>query len=131
MSGVTLRALLAAAFCTALVAGCGKKEEAAPAKAPAAEAKADAKPTGTLNLYNWNNYIAPETVTRFEQEFNAKIVQTYFSDNEEMLAKLAAGASGYDIIVPTSNALEVLIKKGDLQPLDQAKLPNLKNMKPE
>jgi spermidine/putrescine transport system substrate-binding protein len=124
--------LLAAAFCIALVAACGQKEEPAPSKgAPSPQAKSDSKPGGTLNLYNWNNYIAPETVARFEKEFNARIVQTYFSDNEEMLAKLAAGASGYDIIVPTSNALEVLIKKGDLQPLDHSKLPNLKNMKPE
>jgi len=131
MTAPTLRALLAAAFCLALAAACGKKEEAAPAKSPAAETKVETKPTGSLNLYNWNNYIAPETIARFEKEFNAKIVQTYFSDNEEMLAKLAAGATGYDIIVPTSNALEVLIKKGDLQLLDPGKLPNLKNMKPE
>jgi spermidine/putrescine transport system substrate-binding protein len=133
MTALTLRPLLAVALCTALAAGCGKKEEAAPPppNAAPAEAKAEAQPSGTLNLYNWNNYIAPETIERFEKQFNAKIAQTYFSDNEEMLAKLAAGATGYDIIVPTSNALEVLIKKGDLQPLDQSKLPNLKNMKPE
>jgi spermidine/putrescine transport system substrate-binding protein len=127
-----LRILLGAAVCALLAAGCGKKEEPAPAKGAApAEARAPAKPGGELHLYNWNNYIAPETVARFENQFNAKIVQTYFSDNEEMLAKLAAGATGYDIIVPTSNALEVLIKKGDLLPLDPAQLPNLKNMKPE
>src|SRR5262245_9399634 len=129
MTIYSLRALLATALCVALVAACGKKEEPPPAKTAApAETKAESKPTGTLNLYNWNNYIAPETVERFEKEFSAKIVQTYFSDNEEMLAKLAAGATGYDIIVPTSNALEVLIKKGDLQALDHSKLPNLKNM---
>ncbi|HTT11580.1 MAG TPA: spermidine/putrescine ABC transporter substrate-binding protein [Burkholderiaceae bacterium] len=132
MTALFPRAMFAAVFCTVLLVGCGKKEEAPPPpKAAPAEAKAEARPTGTLNLYNWNDYIAPETVERFEKEFNAKIAQTYFSDNEEMLAKLAAGATGYDIIVPTSNALEVLIKKGDLQPLDHSKLPNLKNMKPE
>jgi spermidine/putrescine transport system substrate-binding protein len=132
MTWSTLRVLSIAAACAALLAACGKKEEAAPAKSAAPETKAAAAtPTGTLNLYNWNNYIAPETIERFEKQFNAKIVQTYFSDNEELLAKLAAGASGYDIMVPTSNALEVLIRKGDVQPLDQTKLPNLKNMKPE
>jgi spermidine/putrescine transport system substrate-binding protein len=112
-----------------LAAACGKKEEA---PAPKAQAKAaPVKPTGTLNLYNWNDYIAAETIERFEKEFNAKVVQTYFSDNDEMLAKLAAGATGYDIIVPTSNAMELMIKKGDLQPLDHALLPNLKNIRPE
>lgn len=115
------------------LAACGKKEEAPPPKAEAkAEAKAaPAKPTGTLNLYNWNDYIAAETIERFEKAFNAKVMQTYFSDNDEMLAKLAAGATGYDIIVPTSNAMELMIKKGDLQPLDPAQLPNLKNIRPE
>jgi spermidine/putrescine transport system substrate-binding protein len=128
MTAHTWRALLAATLCIALVTACGRKDEP-PAKSPPPTSAA--RPGGTLNLYNWNNYIAPETVARFEKEFGAKIVQTYFSDNEEMLAKLAAGATGYDIIVPTSNALEVLIKKGDVQPLDHTKLPNLANMKPE
>ncbi len=132
MMSSTLRVLSIAALSAALLVACGKKEEPAPAKSAAPETKAaDAKPTGTLNLYNWNNYIAPETIERFEKEYSAKVVQTFYGDNEELLAKLAAGASGYDIMVPTSNALEVLIKKGDLQPLDHSKLPNLKNMKPE
>jgi spermidine/putrescine transport system substrate-binding protein len=122
-------ALTAVAFA---LAACGKKEEAAPAKADRAEAKAaPAKPTGTLNLYNWNDYIAAETIERFEKEFGAKVAQTYFSDNDEMLAKLAAGATGYDIIVPTSNAMELMIKKGDLAPIDKAQLPNFRNLKPE
>jgi spermidine/putrescine transport system substrate-binding protein len=129
MNNERMRALLAAALCAALSAGCGKQEPPAPTKA--APAQAEAAPTGTLHLYNWNNYIADETIDRFEKQFNAKVVQTYFSDNEEMLAKLAAGATGYDVIVPTSNALEVLIKKGDLLPLDHSKLPNLKNTKGE
>ncbi|TMG95676.1 MAG: spermidine/putrescine ABC transporter substrate-binding protein, partial [Betaproteobacteria bacterium] len=45
-----------------------------------------------LHLYNWNNYIAPETVKRFEDFCKCEVVQTYYSDNEELLAKLAAGA---------------------------------------
>ena len=44
-----------------------------------------------LHLYNWNNYIAPETVKRFEESCKCEVVQTYYSDNEELLAKLAAG----------------------------------------
>ena len=83
-----------------------------------------------LHLYNWNNYIAPETVTRFEAQCKCKVVQTYYGDNEEMLAKLAAGAKGYDIIVPTGNALDALIKQQALKPLDKAQLPNLKNINP-
>jgi len=83
-----------------------------------------------LHLYNWNNYIAPETVKRFEEHCKCEVVQTYYSDNEELLAKLAAGAKGYDVLVPTSNAVEALIKGGQLMPIDKAKLPNLKNINP-
>ena len=83
-----------------------------------------------LHLYNWNNYIAPETVKRFEDFCKCEVVQTYYSDNEELLAKLAAGARGYDILVPTSNAVQALIKGGQVKPIDKAQLPNLKNIEP-
>jgi spermidine/putrescine transport system substrate-binding protein len=83
-----------------------------------------------LQLYNWNNYIAPETVKRFEDECKCEVKQTYYSDNEELLAKLAAGAKGYDILVPTGNALDSLIKQKALKPIDKAALPNLKNINP-
>ena len=83
-----------------------------------------------LHLYNWNNYIAPATIKRFEELCKCDVVQTYYSDNEELLAKLAAGARGYDVLVPTSNAVEALIKGQQLLPLDKAQLPNLKNINP-
>ena len=83
-----------------------------------------------LHLYNWNNYIAPETVDRFESYCKCKVIQDYYSDNEELLAKLAAGARGYDILVPTGNALASLVKQGALLPLDKSKIPNLKNINP-
>ena len=83
-----------------------------------------------LHLYNWNNYIAPETIKRFEELCKCEVVQTYYSDNEELLAKLAAGAKGYDVLVPTANAVEALVKGGQLKPLDKAQLPNLKNVDP-
>src|SRR6266568_9288456 len=81
-----------------------------------------------FHLYNWNNYIAPETIKRFEDFCKCEVVQTYYSDNEELLAKLAAGAKGYDILVPTSNAMQSLIKGGQLKPIDKTQLPNLKNI---
>jgi spermidine/putrescine transport system substrate-binding protein len=83
-----------------------------------------------LHLYNWNNYISAQTVQRFEAECHCKLVQDYYSDNEEMLAKLAAGASGYDILVPTGNAVDALIRQGALRTIDKALLPNLKNLNP-
>ncbi len=83
-----------------------------------------------LHLYNWNNYISAGTVARFEQECACRVVQDYYSDNEEMLAKLAAGATGYDLIVPTGNAVDSLIRQKALRPLDKRLLPNLKNIDP-
>lgn len=81
-----------------------------------------------LYLFNWNNYIAPETVRRFELSCNCRLSQDYYSDNEEMLAKLAAGATGYDLIVPTGNAMDSLIRQGVLRPLNKSFLSNLKNI---
>ncbi len=83
-----------------------------------------------FHLYNWNNYIAPETIKRFEDFCGCAVVQTYYSDNEELLAKLAAGAKGYDMLVPTANAVEALIRGKQLKPLDKSQLPNLKNVNP-
>ena len=97
---------------------------AAAAASPAAHAK------DVFHLYNWNNYIAPETVKRFEESCKCEVVQTYYSDNEELLAKIAAGAKGYDVLVPTSNAVDALIRGGQLKPLDKAALPLLKNIDP-
>jgi len=77
-----------------------------------------------LQLYNWNNYIADETIARFERECACRVQQDYYTDNEELLAKLEAGATGYDILVPTGNAVETLIRQGALRPLDKSRLAN-------
>jgi spermidine/putrescine transport system substrate-binding protein len=84
-----------------------------------------------LYLYNWNNYIAEATIERFEKLCSCHVKQDYYTDNEEMLAKLEAGATGYDILVPTGNAVETLIRQNALRPLDKSLLPRLRNLKPE
>ena len=81
-----------------------------------------------LYLYNWNNYISEETLHRFEASCNCRLKQDYYSDNEEMLAKLEAGAVGYDLIVPTGNAVESLIRREALRQLDKKQLPRLSNL---
>ncbi|MBB5193040.1 spermidine/putrescine transport system substrate-binding protein [Silvimonas terrae] len=96
----------------------------------AGAAMGTAQAEDVLHIYNWNNYIAPETVKHFEADCKCKVVQDYYGAMEEMLAKLAAGAKGYDIVVPTGFALPPLIKQGLVQPLDKSKIPNLKNMNP-
>lgn len=59
-----------------------------------------------------------------------RVTQDYYSDNEELLAKLAAGATGYDLLVPTGDAMDTLIRQGALRELDKSKIPNLKNIDP-
>jgi spermidine/putrescine transport system substrate-binding protein len=81
----------------------------------------------TLHLFNWNDYIAEATVADFEKACGCKVVQDYYSSTEEMMAKLQAGATGYDVVIPTQNAVQALIKQNYLEPLDKAALPNIKN----
>ena len=83
-----------------------------------------------LHLYNWNDYIAPEAVKAFEAQCKCKVVQDFYGDNEELVAKLAAGAKGYDVMVPTSNYVAGMAKAGWLQALDKGKLPAFKNLMP-
>jgi spermidine/putrescine transport system substrate-binding protein len=101
-------------------AGCGNHEKNAGL----------ARGESILHLFNWNNYVAPETLERFREFCNCRLSQDYYSDNEEMLAKLAAGAAGYDLIVPTGNAMDTLIRQGVLSPLDKSLLPDFKNINP-
>ena len=84
-----------------------------------------------LYLYIWNTYLSDDTVHRFEAQCRCRLQQNFYSDNEEMLAKIEAGAIGYDLIVPTGNAVETLLRKNALRPLDKSKLPNLQNVKAE
>ena len=83
-----------------------------------------------LHLYNWNQYIAPETIERFEKACECKVQQTFYSDNSELMAKITGGAKGYDVLVPTSNYVSDLASGGYLQPIDKAQVPNLKNIEP-
>jgi spermidine/putrescine transport system substrate-binding protein len=81
-----------------------------------------------LNIYNWSDYIAEDTIPNFEKEFGVKVNYDTYEDNEAMLAKLQSGATGYDIVVPTGYMVEIMIKQGILAPLDHANIPNLKGV---
>lgn len=88
-----------------------------------------AKPT--LHIYNWADYLKPELVLRFEQENNCRIVIDTFESNEAMYAKLKAGATGYDLLFPSSYMVKLMYNQGMLQPLDKNLLPNLRFIDPE
>jgi spermidine/putrescine transport system substrate-binding protein len=78
-----------------------------------------------LHIYTWADYVKPELVARFEAENGCKVVIDTFDSNEAMYAKLKAGASGYDLITPTSYMVSLMQSQGMLQPLNRSWLPNL------
>jgi putrescine transport system substrate-binding protein len=93
--------------------------------APVARA-ADAE----LNVYNWSDYIAKDTVPTFEKQTGIHVRYDNYDSNDTLQAKLLAGSSGYDIVVPTSNYMARQIQAGVYQKLDKSQLPNLKNLSP-
>jgi spermidine/putrescine transport system substrate-binding protein len=85
----------------------------------------------TLHVYTWADYVKPELVQQFEKDHQCKVVIDTFDSNEAMYAKIKAGASGYDLIVPSSYQVKVMHDQGMLQDLNKALLPNLKYVDPE
>jgi putrescine transport system substrate-binding protein len=83
-----------------------------------------------LNVYNWSDYIGEELIKKFEAESGIKVRYDNFDNNEIVHAKMVAGKTGYDIIVPSSNWAKLQIDGGLLQKLDKSKIPNLKNIDP-
>ncbi len=81
-----------------------------------------------LNVYNWSDYIAEDTIKKFEAKTGIKVTYDVYDSNEVLEAKMLAGSSGYDVVVPTSDFLQRQIAAGVYAKLDKSKLPNLKNM---
>lgn len=138
------------ALCALGLVACGKKEEAKAPEvklaAPAAEAASAAPGTAAsgapaavaanteekvLNVYNWPDYIAKDMVANFEKESGIKVNYQTFENNEALQAKLVAGNSGYDIVVPGAVFAKSQIEAGLLMKLDKTKLPNYANLDPE
>jgi spermidine/putrescine transport system substrate-binding protein len=117
--GTMARAALAASAAGPVLSACG----------------ADRRPPATglepeLNIYNWFDYIGPETIAGFEQEYGVRVTYDTYESNEEMLGKLMAGATGYDLVVPTGYQLPLLRERGMVARLDRTKLPNWGNLMP-
>ncbi len=82
----------------------------------------------TLNFYNWSDYIAEDTLAKFEKETGIKVTYDVFDSNEVLEAKLLAGRSGFDLVVPSATFLARQIQAGVFQPLDRTKLSNYKEL---
>ncbi|MCA8314169.1 polyamine ABC transporter substrate-binding protein [Burkholderia multivorans] len=83
-----------------------------------------------LNVYNWSDYIAPDTIPNFQKQTGIHVKYDNYDSDDTLQAKLLAGSSGYDIVVPTSNYMAKQIQAGVYQKLDKSKLPNLANLDP-
>lgn len=91
--------------------------------APAAQAQEEEK---VLNVYNWSDYIAEDTLKLFEKETGIKVRYDNFDNNEIVHAKLVAGKTGYDIVVPSSYWAKLQADGGLLRKIDKSLIPNYK-----
>jgi putrescine transport system substrate-binding protein len=91
---------------------------------------AQAAPDKVLNIYNWSEYIAEDTVKAFEAETGITVRYDNFDSNDILLAKMIAGRTGYDIIVPSSDFGRMMVDGGLVQKLDRSKLPLWGNLQP-
>ncbi len=83
-----------------------------------------------LYLYNWSEYMDPQVLEDFEAEFGVRVIEDTYATNEELLAKLQAGATGYDLIVPSDYMVEVMVAEKLLAEMDHENVPNLSNIDP-
>ncbi|AGX88264.1 extracellular solute-binding protein [Candidatus Symbiobacter mobilis] len=149
-----LQKLWSMVLLVAVLAACGNQESAVPAQtapvvttppavvasaasdsasAPAADAEANMEPNTeekVLNIYNWPDYVPEGMIAAFEKETGIKVNYDTFETNEALHAKLVAGNTGYDIVVPGSVFAKPQIEGGLLQPLQKGRIKNLNNLDP-
>ena len=107
-------------FLLLFTTGCSKEKESGESS------KAD----NTLYLFNWTYYTPESVIEAFEKEYGVKVVLDYFASNEDMFAKLKGGGSGYDVVFPSQDYAEIMIREKMAAPLDHEKLDNLRYISP-
>lgn len=84
-----------------------------------------------LYIFNWSDYMPQEVLDEFYQETGIKVIMDSYASNEEMYTKIAAGSSSYDIIFPSADYQEIMIKQDMLEKIDKSKVPNISNLNKE
>jgi len=87
-----------------------------------------AQAQGEVFLYNWSNYFPPDLLKKFETETGIKVTLDVYDTNETMLAKLQAGASGYDVVVPSDYMVNIMIEEGLAEKIDAGSMENFQNV---
>jgi spermidine/putrescine-binding protein len=128
----TFMRTMAFAGAAGFVAACGSSSKSGTGSSgsttpPTFSAKPEAK---TLNFYNWTDYIADDTIPNFQKQTGIKVTYDNYSSNDELFAKLSAGSTGYDIIVPTDATLVKMKHANLVVPLDLTLIPNIVNLDP-
>lgn len=118
--------LLVVAMSALMLVACGKKEP--PSASVAAGVSTVLDESKVLNIYNWPDYVPEGMIAAFEKEFGIKVNYDTFETNETLHAKLVAGNSGYDIVVPGAVFAKMQIDAGFFQPLKKEQIPNLANL---
>lgn len=95
-----------------------------------AVAAGPATAAGELHLYNWGDYINPEVIDKFGKEFDVKVSLDTYSTNEEMLAKIQAGATGYDLIWPSVHMNDIMLQLGLLEETHINQVKGFENIDP-
>ena len=127
---VSRRGVMAGAAAAAFLAACSKKISTGNDSGGGGGSVPD-ELESELSIYNWADYVHPKTYPAFEKEFDIKITEDNFPSNEDALAKLQAGAQGYDVVVPTGYMVEIMIGEGLLMELDHSKIPNMSLIDPQ
>jgi spermidine/putrescine-binding protein len=121
-----------AGYAGGTIAGLTQDDDGGAAPAPAAgSVPGNRRSERVLNIYNWNDYIDDKTIPVFQASYNMRVNYDVYSSNEDLLAKLRAGPTQYDIVVPTSWFIPTYRRLGLIEPLRQDLIPNLSNLDKE
>lgn len=106
-----------------VIAACGSDDAG---EAPAAACE-EGQTDGDLNFYNWSEYIDPDLITAFEDEYGVTVTESFYESNEAMLSQIQSGVT-YDLIVPSDYMVGIMIDEGLLYELDKDAVPNYDNL---
>lgn len=124
---VSRRGVIAAGAAAAFLAACGETVVGQSGSTDRdSEDKVSKEVEGELSIYNWADYVNPKTYPIFEKQFDVAVTEVNYASNEDALAKLQAGARGYDIVVPTGYMVETMREKDLLFQLDHSLIPNFR-----
>jgi spermidine/putrescine-binding protein len=127
---MSVRRLLRHAIVPCLIAYAGAMLACSQEADQAGRASVPSGQRPTLHYFTWSDYVGPDILAEFERREHAKVVVDVFSSNEELLAKLQSGATGYDVAVPSDFMVAIAIQLGLLEELDHAAIPNAGRLDP-